>query len=305
MKHFGLRSQLAVVALLLLRCDPAVPATRPVVLPPKVVSSPVLYGQFDPEQHYAFTAVVALQAPSFAPTGIIDCPQLSDAARVQIQTAYVEALQSGLQSVLLAHGYTLTGPFADREQMTYGEKEKAILLIQPRVTFACTCESLNETIFSQGTEDAGTVRGKPVGAVPVGGVVVPIAPKLDLVKHRTIVRINGQARVRTRLELAMVEPVTGEKMWLKALETALEAKPYEYYEERDAFEVTWPPLYRGPYDNPTAFILEGYDARLNVIAMALAGIRRQQLRQFEQYVAPAEITQVIADAQKVRQLKRY
>jgi hypothetical protein len=291
--------------MLLLSCAADLPAPQSIVLPPRLPAPRADFTAFNPQVRAQFAGVLALQAPAFVAAGDVSCvPAVEEATRRQVVSTYSDAIRAGLESILLADGFTLTGPFVNREQMTYGEKDKAILLVVPTLTFTCVCQDATRDVFAETTADGGSARAG-TAAIPIGGVIVPVSRRLYLTQHRVIFRVAGSVHVAARLEIALLEPLTGEKMWLKTLASSGLAQPYEYLEETDAVEVRWPLSQRGPYGTPSTFLLTGYDGRLNALASALATARIVQLRQFEEYVAPSELAVIINDARKVRQLKRY
>jgi hypothetical protein len=211
------------------------------------------------------------------------------------------ALESAFQATLLAKGYTLSGPFDSREQMTYAEKEKAMLLLLPELTVKCSCEDSGlETLWE------GKIR--TISSEQVDQITTRLYRAQDQLAVN-----RGNVKVAFSLDLVLYEPLTGEKLWLKSVKAPLANEPYEYYTRITHYTI-WKgtvlgnPIGGGPdsrWKDPNVTVIDNADARPNAAAAALEKLFASSMQEFSKYFDPREIAQVVEDANKVRKLKRY
>ena len=208
---------------------------------------------------------------------------------------YLNSIKSDFNETLIAKGYTLLGPFSNFGEMTYGEKEKSNLALLANINlkfqFIDTTDQNNAEIFSQNIKSGSReVNRKMVFSKFI----------------QMIAKFNGNLIVDGFIELVLVEPLTGEKMWIKQIKIPFEKEPYYYYIQQEGFQDT--DIIGNPIGNTVltnTILLNGTDSRPRALAKALEKTYISQLDLFSKYFAPKEISFVIKDAEKVRKLKRY
>lgn len=219
----------------------------------------------------------------------------------EVLAVFTQSLQSAFQATLLAKGYTLSGPFSSREQMTYGEKEKAMLLLVPHLTVRCTCPEVSASSVWEGR--SGTVRR----GYNSKGDEITARGKATLIKN------EGTVRVEFSLDLALLEPLTGEKLWLKTVKADPSLESFSHYTRRvvyEAWEGSIGDLVVGTgrtfqVGDPEVTELSHADTRPNASASALERLFASSMTEFSRYFDPREISEVVKDAERVRKLKRY
>jgi hypothetical protein len=208
---------------------------------------------------------------------------------------YLNSIKSDFNETLIAKGFTLLGPFSNFGEMTYGEKEKSNLALLANVNlkfqFIDTTGQNNVEIFSQRTKS---------GTREVNGKIV-------LCKSIQIIgKFSGSLIADGFIELVLVEPLTGEKMWIKQIKIPFEKEPYYYYIQQEGMQnidIIGNPV--GDMVITNTELLKENDFRPRALAKALEKIYISQLDLFSKYFDPKEISFVIKDAEKVRKLKRY
>ena len=211
------------------------------------------------------------------------------------------ALESAFQATLIAKGYTLSGPFDSREQMTYAEKEKAMLLLLPELRVKCSCEDSGSEKLWEGK--VRTTRTEKVDKETAR----------DYREQDSITVNRGALQVAFSLDLVLYEPLTGEKLWLKSVKAPTLNESYQYYARITEY-TTWEgtlgdQLFGGgfvkPYRDRDVNVITNSDTRPNAAAAALEKLFASSMQEFSKYFDPREIAYVVEDANRVRKVKRY
>jgi hypothetical protein len=168
-------------------------------------------------------------------------------------------MKADLEKMLVAKGFKVTGPFDTLEVMTFPDKQTANLSLTPIVDVRATQQPTNST----GTGSALFPR-RDEGVFVVGGWI----------------------------SLIMLEPLTGEKMWIKKIDvdSLQEAYIHEYYV-----------MQRGGQISPSTI----NDNRPNALAAALEKIYPDVMQKAWNYFHPDEVLQVKKQAEEARRLKRF
>ncbi len=280
-------------------------------------SQPLMYPENLPALGYTFDytpvqetnpvrASIALIAPTYSnsTSAGISFTILDDSVKLaatndeeikKICADYLNSIKSDFNETLIAKGYTLLGPFSNFGEMTYGEKEKSNLALLANVNlkfqFIDTTGQNNVEIFSQRTKS---------GTREVNGKIVFFK------SIQIIGKFSGSLIADGFIELVLVEPLTGEKMWIKQIKIPFEKEPYYYYIQQEGIQdidIIGNPV--GDMILTNTELLKENDFRPRALAKALEKIYISQLDLFSKYFDPKEISFVIKDAEKVRKLKRY
>lgn len=251
---------LLVIVLLLLAALPLGCATLP---PP---AEPVARAFFytPPEQvKQLFPVTIALVRPRYEnPTEQMVARMVgSDSWARETGGAFVNSLKTDLEKLLIAKGFKVTGPYDSLDVMTFPEKKGANLTLTPIVEIraddhvtAHNPAFTGEVIVTPGTQE---------GVFSVGGWVA----------------------------FVMVEPLSGEKMWMKRieLEPVQERYSFTYIAPRGGGQATW---FYG-------------DTRQQAFTKALNRIYPAVMQKAWAYFDSEEVLHVKQQAEEVRQLKRY
>lgn len=132
------------------------------------------------EQSQNFT--VALVAPNFSKESKFGTYSKNVNFKI-----FSKALAADLNRTFLAKGFTVAGPYASLEEMTYPEKKAAPLALYPEVVVL-----LNE-VYSLNRTDPAAFGGK-------------------------IVKRSGTVKATAYVKFMMVEPMSNQTIWLKRVE---------------------------------------------------------------------------------------
>ncbi|MGH8069656.1 MAG: hypothetical protein ACRERE_31325 [Candidatus Entotheonellia bacterium] len=168
-------------------------------------------------------------------------------------------MKADLDKMLVAKGFKVTGPYDSLDVMTFPDKQTATLTLTPIVDLRATQQPTNRT---------GT--GSPLFPAREEGVYV----------------IGGW------ISLVMLEPLTGEKMWIKRIEVESFQEPYvhEYIVQQSRQQVI-----------PRTVT----DTRPHALAAALEKIYPEVMQKAWAYFHPEEVLQVKKQAEEARRLKRF
>ncbi len=111
----------------------------------------------------------------------------------QVGRAFVNSMSADLEKMLVAKGFKVTGPYENRNIMTFPDKKNANLMLTPIV---------GVTVVEQVTRR--TVTGSTSSPHEVEGVCV----------------VSGW------ISLVMLEPLTEEKIWIKKIEVGSIKEPF-------------------------------------------------------------------------------
>lgn len=221
-------------------------------------------------------------------------PQLNEVIQ-----RYVNALDTDFQATLIAKGYQISGPFSDRDQMTYGEKEKAMLLMVPslKLEIKCQDEKSRESTFSEAKTGQSKTATRGDGA------------SIFLDEWKRVTTTPGTLYVSADIGIVLYEPLTGEKLWIKSIRINAEPEPYSHCKETTYWlgGTLGESLFgkKQVYGQPTVAELPRFDERPVALAKVLEALFPKELSEFARYFDPREISQVVKDAEKVRKIKRY
>lgn len=201
--------------------------------------------------------------------------------------SYLAALQTDFEKVLLLYGFRTTGPFGDRERMTYPQREQADLAFEPRV-FIDVFVHFSEIEKPQWVE-------KPLRTFIHRERRAPDLPETQFTIRAGIQKeiypgtVTGFIVVKPRIDLHLYEPLSWEKMWIKSVTPPMsDSLPYAYR-----------------YNDEGGRRLYGEDTRPNALAKALAQSYKNVLDEFTLFFDPREIRPLNAKAKVVRERKRF
>jgi hypothetical protein len=199
---------------------------------------------------------IAVVRPSVAdPTAFAKTP----APHQQIGNAFATSMKADLDKMLVAKGYKVTGPYESINDMTFPEKQAANLTLTP---------IMDLRVSQQPTSETGT--GSPLFPRKEAGMYV----------------VGGW------ISLVLLEPLTGEKMWIKKIDVEPMQQPYlyEYVVQQYRGQLTFHPV---------------SDNRPQALAAALEHVYPQAMAKAWDYFHPDEILQVKKQADEARRLKRF
>lgn len=193
-------------------------------------------------------------------------PSSADPARIasaskwvkEISDAFRSSMKTDLEKLLIAKGFKVTGPYETLDAMTFPEKKVANLTLTPIIDIR------SESQITQNREAMSIIPGHQEGLFVVGGWVA----------------------------LTMLEPLSGEKMWLKRIEIESVSEPYA---------ITYNLVTVGNQQRQN--ILS--DTRPQALTMALNKIYPIIMQQAWTYFHPEEIMNINQQANEVRERKRY
>lgn len=199
---------------------------------------------------------IALVRPSAAdPAAFLQSPKTVQEAG----NAFASSMKADLEKMLVAKGGKVTGPYDSVDVMTFPDKQTASLTLTPVIDVRAS---------QQATDRTGT--GSPIFPAREEGVYV----------------VSGW------ISLVMLEPLTGEKMWIKKIDIAPVQEPYvlEYVGQRSG-----PQVLRRVIN----------DTRGNALAAALSKTYPEVMQKAWDYCHPDEVLQVKRQAEEARKLKRF
>lgn len=173
--------------------------------------------------------------------------------------AFVNSIKTDLEKILIAKGIKVTGPYDSLDIMTFPEKKGANLTLTPLVSINTDMKITNNE------PGAGTMfPGHQAGIFVAGGSI----------------------------SLTMLEPMSGEKMWLKRIEIEPVSEP---------FEITYNSYVQNGRQHQN--ILS--DTRQQALTRALNRIYPIVLQQAWTYLNAEEIMSVNKQSIEARERKRY
>lgn len=261
-----------------------------------------------PQLNFTYNQQKASSTGVTANIGILDLninPEIScegnDAGFQGVTSKYSQSLNADFLAALMAKGYTITGPFPKRDEITYADKEKAVLMLEPRLHLTADCNSGAGVVVSRG--EVGTHQG-----TDAMGQSVTVHDLVKITKH------HGRLTADATIDILLFEPLTGEKMWIKSIKVpVVDPQDYDFYvENKESFYslggLTDALLGTTQHVNvgqPTQTVIVSSDGRPSALAHQLQSVYVAELDQFNRYFDAREIAQVIEDARKIRKLKRY
>jgi hypothetical protein len=238
------------VALIIIGCTSTVPSSREVIPPPSFDFTP-------PSQAAPASAGVTLGLvdPSYTEKD----PQKTVVFSVYPFTDFQKNMGRDFEELLIARGFTTTGPYRSREEMTYPEKSGCDLTLTPSLDVSVEFPDVK-------TESVVMLLGDPQ------------------------YKIHGNAVVRGRVTLNMLESLSGEKMWSKSIDISQKTVSWEgqkrYSAPPQTVDITDPVFQK----NIAPILEDVYNAVMD------AGWK---------YLDPQEIQIVKKQAMDVKEKKRY
>jgi hypothetical protein len=166
-----------------------------------------------------------------------------------------------VEKVLLSKGFTITDIFTNYNDMTFTQKRNTSALFYPEIDIEIEEKSQHETVQF-----------------------------LFLKDHS----IKGRMEIRARVNIVMLEPLSGEKLWIKSLPVS----------DVDEIVVYEPAQYGGPQ-------LNGYLVPENLQPIAATiddmfkSISEEVLVATNKYVERQEFEFLNTDIERLKQIKRY
>jgi hypothetical protein len=290
---------LASMIALLNGCFPSTTRAKP----EKKVPTPARTAQYElnyepTPQENPIEATLALISPIYAARDV-NCEPQNEAMNL-ILDDYAKKLGLDVEETLLAKNYTLIGPFANIDEMVFGDKEKAALALQPTITLTVNCNAdaasaeLFDFQFGQFTGETQEYQGG----------------NYRVYQNYSVEKYVGNAMVSASIVLPMVEPLSQEKIWQKSIDLPSATAPYSYFlysgvnklETRQVSD-SGEPL--DPVISEFVSAPETYDERPAVIADLLESFYVNQLETFSQYFDPNEIAIAVEEALRAKELKRF
>lgn len=249
----------------ILACAP--PAPLPPPLPP-----PSYKFSYEPPQQSAqpIGVTLALVRPVYEPLeGVPVPPQAGpqDWQQWPITKQYLQSMGGDFQRMLVAKGFVLTGPFDDLNQMTYPDKRTASLTLTPTVFL-----NVQRKITSTGENEPNTVSGTASGTLTVNSWVT----------------------------FVLLEPLSGEKIWIKKLTLEPAQKRFTYsYKILTTLE--------GPQGARTAVrrVQRFNDDSQHVLAQVLESYYAPVMETAWRYFHPDEVLALKKMADEIREKKRF
>ena len=267
----------------------ATPAQEPARLPPQ--AGPIEYSfRYSPEPETTdITATLGVVAPGVsmrtnAPEGTFDGTAVHD--------LYAKSLLTDFDATLVAKGYGVTGTFAKLDDMTYGEKQRAALVLIPTVTLDVRFQDGAPVPYST----VRTQTGQHVG-------------NFTLHRRTQYSAIPTQVSVNGYIELVLYEPLSEQKMWVKKIEVPFQSASATYY-RADTQDYYFPTVGdalagRARVVSTATETPARYDGRPNALAEVLQGAYLPQLTEFSRYFDPKEIEHVMGEAADARSRARF
>lgn len=271
--------------------------------PEKKVPTPARTAQYEfnyepTPQENPIEATLALISPVYAARDV-NCEPQNEAINLVLDD-YAKNLGLDVEETLLAKSYTLIGPFANIDEMVFGDKEKAALALQPTITLTVNCNSDASSAeffdfqFGQFTGETQEYQGN----------------NYSVYQNYSVEKYSGTATVSASIILPMVEPLSQEKIWQKSIDLPSTTAPYTYFlytgvnklETRQRSD-TGESL--DPVVSEFSSAPEAYDERPAVMADLLESFYVSQLETFSQYFDPNEIAIAVEDALRAKELKRF
>ena len=198
---------------------------------------------------------IALVHPTYAdPAAFASSPHARQAG-----SAFVSSMNADLEKMLVAKGFRVTGPYESINVMTFPDKKSANLTLTPIVDVRAT---------EQITRRTGT-----------GSMFFPY-------------RAQGVCVVSGWVSLVMLEPLTGEKIWIKKVQVSPVQEPF-----------VW--TYRLVRSRGQIMARTIEDTRGHALAATLNRIYPEVMQKSWDYFHPEEVLHMKQQAEEARKLKRY
>ena len=199
--------------------------------------------------------IIAVVSPTYNAEGIQKNTPVITTDNYNMMLGNADALAGSMatdmQAIILARGFNYKGPFRDLDSMTYPDKKNADLILIPSIYI--------------NTQYSTTGKGMPLVGSPPGKLT-----------------INGF------VELIILEPLSGQKMWIKKIDFTSAPKDYRF-----SYYVT----------DHTRKVME--DTRPEALKSALEDVYPKIMATAWTYLNEQEIIHLNQESKEVRDKKRY
>jgi len=190
-----------------------------------------------------------------------------DGPHIDLFQRFSKNLPADFQEMLLARGFTVRGPFATYDELTYPDKKNADLILMPKVSFTVDTSGL------RWSTDAAATLFAPRGV--------------------TLYKPHGNIAISGRLDLIVSESLSNEKMWSKSVSIPAVLLPVNGSASYGSREVPLQPL------------LEHEQGLRSELGRNLDLIYKQTLSRAWSYLDPAEMRGVQEESLQIRERKVY
>ncbi len=187
-----------------------------------------------------------------------------------------------LQKIVIAKGITVLGPYETYDEVVYGDKKTASLMLAPKLEMQIAVNYFGPATKISGVNQAGQYE------------------------HR--MSRDFEMKVEGYLTLVMMEPLSREKMWIKKFElTPVTLRGVEHWEAAPEYTPTY-----GFFGEVTGRKLTGwnqgamiYDDKPEVLADVVQSFYQMVLGKCWTFIDPQEILDLKATAQEIRDKAEY
>ena len=209
-------------------------------------------------------------------------------------TTFQARFLTDLQNVLVARGFNVKGPFATRDEMTYSDKKSSdfILLysLSAQNQFQEASVSGKGNISDMPKGEEGRIWNGTYSTIPL----IPIPIKNY---NGNAVFFHGTLGVSAKINLTLVESMTGEKLWTKTLDISAPA---------EAFDTSSPHALANGEAPVAALRHDVMDlATANAINKSLDGIYTNALDTVWKHLDPQELHGIKTQADEIKAKKVF
>lgn len=237
---------------LMLACAPPPPVAP--IIPPKFSFTP-------PSDNTKKTNIVlAIVAPNYNAEKIKNIAGGFYTTEVSqrmtnIVNTFNKSMASDFEKIIVARGFSITGPFSSLDDMTHPDKKDSNLTLSPTINITANCMNCNESAGAFGVREG-----------------------------------TGTFTISGSIDLIMLEPLSGEKMWKKKIEIEPVSAGYGFYVQVNA---------------ENRIFSSRTDTRPEAIRTILEQIYPKAMETVWRYLNTEEIINLNKEANDIRTRKRY
>ena len=187
-----------------------------------------------------------------------------------------------LQKIVIAKGMTALGPYETYDEVVYGDKKAASLMLAPKIEMQITVNYFGPAVKISGVNQARQYENR-------------MSRDLEM-------KVGGY------LTLVMMEPLSREKMWIKKLELApVILRGVEHWEAVPEYTPTY-----GLFGEVTGRTITGwsqgamvYDDKPELLADMVSSFYQTALGKCWTFIDPQEFLDLKATAQEIRDKAEY
>lgn len=203
-----------------------------------------------------------------------------------LATELRNAMSRDVQRVLVAKGFSVAGEFSTLERMTFPEKDRTTMVLVPTITLSMLYQpSAVNKVYWRSRGISGPPQEEPFKIYRAKQVMMG-GEKFEQ---------RGQFTVRGSVDLQLLEPLTGQTLWVKSIPINESSRNWTWYFWRDEIKDDKGNVVRTE-DHP----VEGYDGRDAALSTLLADAYRTTMMQFATYLSRDEFVQLKGDATKLK-----